>query len=121
MKKMLFYAKTLGIFSLIQIIIIFLCSILNIIFNSSNITTIILFISNIALFVFLGFQNGKNSTKKGLVTGLLLGLLLVLFLFILYIIFYEFSFDINKVVYYLSLILSSTLGSIIGKNKQKKD
>ncbi len=121
MKNILKYIKTLGVFSLLQIIFIFLCSTLNILFNSSNITTIILFILNIATFIFLGYKYGKSSNKKGLLVGLVLGLILVLYLYLLYIILYSFSFDINKVLYYTILIVASTLGSIIGKNTQLKN
>lgn len=121
MKNILKHIKTLGIFSLLQIIFIFLCSALNIIFNSSNITTIILFVFNIAVFIFLGYKYGKNSNKKGLLVGLVLGLILVSYLYLLYIMLYSFSFDINKILYYTILIISSILGSIIGKNTQLKD
>ena len=119
MKKVLSYIKLLGIFSLTEIFIIFICSLINLIFKTSNITTIILFITNLVIYLLLAFQKGKTTQKKGAISGLITGLALMIFSFLIYIIFYNFSFDINKVIYYLSLVLSSIIGGIMGKNKSK--
>ena len=117
-KKTVLFTKELGIFSLIEILIVFICSLLNLIFLSNSLTTIIILLANCLSFFILSYLYGKKSKQKGIVSGLLNGIILSLFLIIIYSIFYSFSFNINKILYYLILILSSTTGGIIGKNTQ---
>jgi putative membrane protein (TIGR04086 family) len=118
MNKALLHMKNLGILSLLEIFIIFICSILNLFLGNGNITTIILFIFNIILFLYFGFKFGKSSKKKGLLTGLHVGFGLIFFLFLINTIFYNNGININKILYYLILLLSCMFGAIVGKNKQ---
>ena len=115
-KKYITYLRILGLFSLAELLIIFINSILNIIGLSSSITTIVIIISNIICFTIFGFINSKNSNQKGLLSGLLIGLILICFLFLVNTIFYHFRFETNKIIYYLILVLSSIIGGIFGKN-----
>ncbi len=119
-KNLIIYTKYFGIYSLIQIITIFICSILNLLFLSSAISTIILLIVNILCFMLFGLKMGLNSNKKGLIIGLIVGLSLSCITFFLSVIFYGFSLRINTILYYTILIISSIFGGIIGKNYQSK-
>ena len=118
MNKSLMHLKNLGVFCLMELFIIFICSILNLFLGNGNVTTIILFIFNIIIFFVFGFKFGKLSKKKGLLTGLHIGLGLIIFLFLINTIFYNNGININKVLYYLILTLCSMFGAITGKNKQ---
>lgn len=118
LNKYLEHIKNLGVFSLGEIFIIFICSILNLILKSSNVTTIILFVVNILLFGFFGYKYGLKTNKKGLIIGLYVGISLILFLMLLNAIFYQQGININRILYYGILVLSSMFGASFGKNKQ---
>jgi len=60
---------------------------------------------------------GKESNKKGYLEGIKLGSLIVILIFILTIIFSKFEF--KNLIYYLLILITSTLGSMIGINKKK--
>lgn len=68
----------------------------------------------ILMFIF-GLTIGKKASKKGYLEGLKLGGIAVLILFVLNIIFYR-NFDLQLFLYYLVLLASSTIGSMIGIN-----
>ena len=78
-----------------------------------------LLIPIISLFIG-GFYLGKRSTKKGWLEGLKLSLI---FIFILIIIelFLNISFEIKNILFYIILIFSSILGSMIGISIKKTD
>ncbi len=67
------------------------------------------------LLLFLGMRNGKKTSKKGYLEGLKIGGITVLVLLLINLIFYR-SFSLVLFLYYLVLIASSTIGSILGIN-----
>lgn len=71
----------------------------------------------VLMFIF-GLSFGKKASKKGYLEGLKLGGIAALVLFILNIIFYR-NFDLQLFLYYLVLIASSTIGSMIGINLRR--
>ena len=77
-----------------------------------------LLISVIAFFIG-GFIIGKNSIKKGYIEGIKLSLILIVIMIIISIIFKVFKY--KSIIYYLVLILSCVIGSMIGINKKNKD
>ncbi len=121
MKKYSFYLKNSALFLTGELFIVFICSLLNIIGLSTSITTIVLLVLNISFFIFLGFNNGNRSMKKGYLTGFITGLILILLLYLVNILFLQGEFNINQFIYYLILILSSTFGGMIGKAKKKEE
>jgi putative membrane protein (TIGR04086 family) len=119
MKKISKNLQDILFFLIFQLLIIFLCTTLNIFFLNTGISSIILIMTNVIWFLIIGLKFGIRAKKKGLTTGLIIGAILVIFLFIIHSIIYDFQININQLLYYSILILSSTLGGIIGKNKQK--
>ncbi len=119
MKTLKKYGKTLGLFLLV---IIILTSILSL-FNLGNIfytktTDIIIMVGMILIFAIIGFQYGKNALNKGFLEGLKIGASLIFLLIIINLLFYQTGFSISRLIYYIVLILTSTLGSMIGINKK---
>lgn len=119
MKALKKYGKTLGIF---LGIILVLCAILAC-FNLGNIlytksTDVIIMIGMIMIFVFIGFTFGKKAPSKGYLEGLKIGASLIFLLIIINLLFYQTGFSISRLIYYIVLILSSTLGSMVGINKK---
>ena len=64
------------------------------------------------------FFLGKNSTKYGLVEGLKLGAIFLIIMFIIKI-FTSNSFDIRTVIYSIIILLTTSIGSVIDKNKKE--
>lgn len=66
-----------------------------------------------------GFYLGKRSKEKGWLEGLKLGGIFLLLLFIFSYLGFQKSFRLKDIIYYLILLVSSILGSMIGINKKK--
>lgn len=112
------YLKSLlYIFGIIFLLLFFLT-----IFNYFNIITgnllkIIKFIiPTVAIFTG-GIILGKNSPSKGWYNGIKLSLIVILLFIILNLIF-RLGIEFKDTLYYLILLASSTLGSMVGINKK---
>ncbi len=68
--------------------------------------------------LFLGIIEGKKTSKKGYLEGLKLGGIVICILFLLNLIFYR-HFSIYILLYYLVIITSSTIGSMVGINLKR--
>ena len=120
MKTLKKYGKTLGIF----LICILVLSLIVSLFNIANIlytkgSDIMIMIGMVLIFGFIGLQFGRVATEKGYLEGLKIGGSLILVLIVINLLFYRTSFSLERFIYYVVLILSSTLGSMIGINKKK--
>ena len=120
MKTLKKYGKTFGIFLLCMILFIAILTC----FNVGNImhtkaTDTIIMIGMILFFIIIGFEYGKKAQAKGYLEGLKIGASLILLLIIINLLFYQTGFSLSRFVYYVVLILSSTLGSMVGINKKK--
>lgn len=103
------------------LIITFIITLLNY-FNiiSDNIISIFkILIPVISLFIG-GLYIGKNSNIKGYLEGLKLGLIFSIFLLIFNFLAFSNTFKLKYVLFYLIIIASSILGSMIGINARKK-
>lgn len=126
MGDILIYIKNLGI-SIIKTIIsiisftffITLLSYFNII-NDKICSIFKILIPVISLFIG-GFYMGKKSRNKGYLEGLKFGLIFCLLLIIFNLIVFGFTFEIKYILFYIIIIISSTLGSMIGINKAKRN
>ena len=98
------YFKLASIFLIIELMIAFIVSLLNLIGLNGGISSIILLILNIILFFILTFYSGKNSNEKGYLVGLLTSSLLIFLMFV-----------INRRWKYIFLpFLYALLGAVIG-------
>lgn len=84
----------------------------------NNIFKIIKILIMIILFFISGFFAGKISIKKGWLSGLEIGSILLIIIIILDLIL-KINFNYKVIIYYIILLLLSTIGSIIGINKRK--
>lgn len=80
---------------------------------------------NIMILIFMvivslisGFIIGKKSNKKGYLNGLILGIVFCLFIFIFSLLFKN-NYTINTFIYYLIIIVSSSIGSMFGIQKKE--
>ena len=91
-------------------------------FNVINDKTMSIFkiiIPIISLFIG-GIYLGLNTKFKGFCNGLKLGLVFIFIMILLNIIFIS-SFEFKNILYYLILLITTTLGSMIGINIKKSN
>lgn len=99
--------------------IVTLLSYFNII-NDKIISIFKILIPIISLFIG-GFYIGKKSISKGYLEGLKFGFIFSIFILIFNFLALSNSFKIKYLLFYLIIIISSILGSMIGINKNKKN
>ncbi len=66
-----------------------------------------------------GFFVGRKSDQKGYINGIIFGLLLTLIMFILSL-FFKDKYGLETIIYYLIIISSCTVGSMIGIQKSEE-
>ncbi len=82
--------------------------------------SLISFIAVILLFMMIGFMAAFKSDKKGYINGLIIGgFNIILFLFLAFILNAYPKLDVG--IYFLILILSSTIGGMFGINYKNKE
>ncbi len=111
--------KTLGYYFLFIILIIFICSLLNLIGVNSTITNLIIFIFNVLAFLVFGFKNGKRANSKGYIAGLKTAGLFLLVLIVINLFTARNFFNVITFVYYLILLLAGVMGGMLGINKKE--
>jgi putative membrane protein (TIGR04086 family) len=73
----------------------------------------------IILFFITGFKYSNRIKKKGYLNGFIISIILIV-LFLLFSLIIS-KIDLTSLIYYLSLILSSITGGIIGVSKSIKN
>ena len=86
---------------------------------SYKLISIMSFIYTILIFTFFGFKLARNTNKRGFLSGIFMGLANIFLMLLLSLIF-NVSLDFKVIIYYLILIISSTLGGIVGINFKRK-
>ena len=119
MEKLKKYTRITLIWLAVILIYVLLLSVLNYtqILKYKTVIKMNFIVVAIVTFVF-GILTGKTSTKKGYLEGIKLGSLVSTILFILNLILYR-TFSLSILLYYLVIITSSTVGSMIGINLKK--
>ncbi len=84
-------------------------------YKTINILEIIIII--IAMFLG-GYKLGQKSNKKGYIEGIKLGIIFSIFLVIFNYLAFDNPFKIKYLLFYIILITSSSLGSMVGINKK---
>lgn len=116
MNKILTYLKVLVVPIISFLIIPLIISIFNLF--GLQINKIVLVIISTLLMLVSGFLIGRKSLRKGFVSGAILAFIFIMFLIILGLVF-KVKFNLARVIYYLIILLSTMLGSIVGINKKK--
>lgn len=118
LKKTINYAKLGGIFLIVELMLTFIMSLLNLIGVNSGITVIIMLICNLILFFVLNFYNAFKIKKKGFLEGIILGIIFIILMFIIKTILFTPKFSISTFIYYLILLMTSIFGGMLGVNKK---
>lgn len=120
MEKLKKYIKKYSIIISFILIYALLFTLLNhfYIIKTTTFTKLNFIVIALLSFVF-AILNGKSLEKNGYIEGLKLGLITILILFILNIIFIR-KFSLIVFIYYLVILISNTIGSVIGINLKRK-
>ena len=121
MHRLFNYLKFISIFMILELMITFITSLLNLLGVNSGITTIILLVFNIILFFVLNFINAKNMKKRGYFEGLLLGCIFIVFMYIIKLILFANTFKVSTLIYYSILLITSVFGGMFGINKKNEE
>lgn len=119
------YLKKLGISFIYILTSLLLLTFITTLFSYFNIlndkiTSIIKILIPIICMLLGGFYIGRKSSKKGFLEGLKLGIIFSIALIIFNYLALNNSFKIKYLLFYIILITSSVLGSMIGINKKKQ-
>ncbi len=98
-------------------LIISLLNLINLLNNS--VSSILIMLNTIFLYLYLGIYFGKKTIKKGFLTGIKVGLIGIGLMFIISILFFQIKINISMILYYLILLTSSIIGAMIGINKKE--
>ena len=113
MNKLINYLKTYLLFLIVLILYLIIISLIYY-FELINYKTlsIVNYIFMILLFFLLGFKVSSLERKKGYLNGFISSVVLIILFVLFSLLTTKISF--NSLVYYLSLIVSSIIGGIIG-------
>lgn len=119
MEKIKKYLKPTVMWILFVVLYIVILSILNYLnVTKLNMVVKINFAAVAIITLLFGISSGKKTSKKGYLEGLKLGAFIIILLFLLNLIFFR-KFNLQILLYYLVIIASSTIGSMIGINLKR--
>jgi len=87
---------------------------------TSNINKYLQLIAIIISMLIGGIYIGKKSANKGYLEGLKIGIATTIVMFLLSYFGFKTKFNLENIIFYIVVIMSSTLGSIVGINKKLK-
>ncbi len=116
------YFKALGYIFVPMLVLNLIISIFHYfnLMNGNMIDYIKLFIIAISMIIG-GIYIGGKTTKKGWLEGLKIGLIVIFMFFVVGYLAFDKSVGIKSLIYFLILLASSTLGSMIGISKRKQN
>ena len=118
MEKLKNYLKILGYYFSILFIYLLTISLFNY-FELLNykVLNIVSYIIILLLHIYTGIKVSRYERKKGYLNGFIIGLTLVILFSIITIIISKFS--LSTLIYYITLVLASMIGGIIGVPNEK--
>lgn len=114
-KKILNSLLTFFIILLVGTLLLTLFNYFNLL--SSKIISVLKLLLPLTSIFITGYQLGKQSEKKGYIEGLKLGVIIIL-IFLTFVLILD-KFSLKSLIYYLILLLTSVMSSMIGINKKK--
>lgn len=117
MNIILTYLKSIYKFIIFFIILLFITSLFNYLeILDYNIINIINYVLTLLMFYMLGLKLSKIRKSKGYLNGFIIGLIITIIFSLITISLSK--YNLNTLIYYLTLILSSITGGIVGVSKK---
>lgn len=113
------YLKNIGYVLAGILISTIIITVLNYLGILSGLALKIVLVSVIILALFIGgYLTGRKANKKGYLEGIKFGSIMIILILLLNLIIFKNKFTLVNILYYLSLMFSSTLGSMIGISRK---
>lgn len=117
MNIILTYLKSIYKFIIFFIILLFITSLFYYLeILDYNIINIINYVLTLLMFYMFGLKLSKIRKSKGYLNGFIIGLIITIIFSLITIIISK--YNLNTLIYYLTLILSSITGGIVGVSKK---
>lgn len=115
------YLKNMGLLFLLILVFSFFINIFNYfnLLNQATYKTILILFVAVSVFV-AAFMLGKSSKKNGYLEGLKFGIISTLSMFLISYLAFDSKISLSNLIYYLILIISSSVGAMFGINKKKE-
>ncbi len=113
LKALLYVSIPILVFSLILSLLYYFNILTGKSFNILKVITILF------SFIIGGIYIGKKANSKGYLEGLKIGLITVILFFLLSYLTFNKEITIKNLIYYLVILTTSTIGSMVGINKKK--
>ena len=122
MNTILKYLKNIGILFSLILASAFFINIFNYfdLISQEVYKTFLIILIAISIFI-SSFLLGKSSKKNGYLEGIKFGVISVLLMFVISYLAFDSKISISSFIYYLILIISSSVGAMFGINKKKED
>ena len=119
-KLIINYLKNIAYTFIILIVSTIIITILNYfgILNGNILKLILNIIIILSLFIG-GYLTGTKSSKKGYLEGIKFGIVIIALILLLNLLIFKNKFSLISFLYYPSLLITSTLGSMLGIQKRK--
>ena len=109
------YLKNVGYITIGLIISTIIITILNYFGILAGTTLNIISVIVVIMSLFIGgYLTGRKANKKGYLEGIKFGLIMIVIILLLNLLVFKNEFSLINILYYLILLFSSTLGSMIG-------
>lgn len=106
-------------FLLFILIFTFLLTLINLIVPlSTNVNSCLSLVTFLLYSLIVGIKKGMKTEEKAYKSGLFVGGIHVLILYLLNCLTFHFGLPIKKIIYFLLIIVTTVLGSIIGINRK---
>jgi len=109
------YLKNIGYLFIGMLVVTIIITILNYfnVLNGMPLKVVLNITIILSLFIG-GYLTGKKANKKGYLEGIKFGSIMVVIVLLLNLFIFKNEFALINILYYLSLLFSSTLGGMIG-------
>lgn len=114
------YLKNIGYILLGLLVMTIITTILNYfnILNSDLLKIISVILMGLSLLIG-GYLTGNKANKKGYFEGIKFGLIMIIIILILNLLIFKNEFKLINILYYLGLLLLSTIGAMVGISRKK--
>lgn len=118
MKKVLIYLKSIGTIFVSLFIATLIVTLLQYFNMNSKIVSFLKILFLILSIIIGSIMLGRNTNKKGYIEGLKLGSILIILFLLSKLLISPSSFQVRNIIYYVIILITSIVGSMLGIQKK---